>query len=183
MKMDSISKIKGFTLIELLIAVAIIAILAAIGLPNFLEAQTRAKVSRAKTDMRTIATALESYHTDNHAYPQAVLVPPDLRLLVLTSPIPYLSALPNDPFNTKRAFRGNVYNYGAMPIQIASRWLLASIGPDLKPDTDFALIEFYPGNQPGLFYGEVPTFYCMMYDATNGTVSHGDIYRANDFNP
>lgn len=60
---------KAFTLIELLIVVAIIAILAAIAVPNFLEAQTRAKVSRAKTDHRAYATALESYYVDNNAYP------------------------------------------------------------------------------------------------------------------
>lgn len=60
---------KAFTLIELLIVVAIIAILAAIAVPNFLEAQTRAKVSRAKSDMRTTATALESYYVDNNDYP------------------------------------------------------------------------------------------------------------------
>ena len=59
----------GFTLIELLIVVAIIAILAAIAVPNFLEAQVRAKVSRTKNDMRTYATALESYRVDNNAYP------------------------------------------------------------------------------------------------------------------
>jgi prepilin-type N-terminal cleavage/methylation domain-containing protein len=58
----------AFTLIELLIVVAIIAILAAIAVPNFLEAQTRAKVSRAKSDMRTLATALESYYVDNNNY-------------------------------------------------------------------------------------------------------------------
>jgi type II secretion system protein G len=59
----------GFTLIELLIVVAIIAILAAIAVPNFLEAQTRSKVSRTKADIRTSATALEAYRVDNNSYP------------------------------------------------------------------------------------------------------------------
>lgn len=59
----------GFTLIELLIVVAIIAILAAIAIPNFLQAQIRAKVSRAQAEMQTLATALESYEIDNNTYP------------------------------------------------------------------------------------------------------------------
>ena len=60
----------GFTLIELLVVVAIVAILAAIAVPNFLEAQVRSKVSRVKADMRTVATALESYAIDNNGkYP------------------------------------------------------------------------------------------------------------------
>ena len=62
-------KNKAFTLIELLIVVAIIAILAAIAVPNFLEAQTRSKVSRARADMRSAATALESYYIDYNVYP------------------------------------------------------------------------------------------------------------------
>lgn len=61
---------RGFTLIELLIVVAIIAILAAIAVPNFLEAQTRSKISRAKADMRSLATAIEAYSVDNNAYPK-----------------------------------------------------------------------------------------------------------------
>ena len=60
----------GFTLIELLIVVAIIAILAAIAVPNFLEAQIRAKVGRVKSDMRTVGIAIESYAIDyNGKYP------------------------------------------------------------------------------------------------------------------
>src|ERR1043165_4244953 len=62
----------AFTLIELLIVVAIIAILAAIAVPNFLEAQIRSKVSRARTDLRSMATALESYAVDNNKYPPAL---------------------------------------------------------------------------------------------------------------
>ena len=62
-------KRRGFTLIELLIVVAIIAILAAIAIPNFLAAQIRSKVSRSKGEMRNMATALESYYVDNNQYP------------------------------------------------------------------------------------------------------------------
>ena len=54
----------GFTLIELLIVVAIIGILAAIAVPNFMNAQIRAKISRALADLRGIRTALESYAVD-----------------------------------------------------------------------------------------------------------------------
>ena len=59
---------EGFTLIELLIVVAIIAILAAIAVPNFLAAQTRSKYSRVLGEFRTMRTAVESYAVDwNHA--------------------------------------------------------------------------------------------------------------------
>ena len=59
---------KGFTLIELLIVVAIIAILAAIAIPNFLAAQVRAKVSRVKGEFHSIAIGIESYYVDENTY-------------------------------------------------------------------------------------------------------------------
>lgn len=56
--------LRGFTLIELLIVIAIILILIAIALPNFLEAQIRAKVTRAAGNLRSVQTASMTHLTD-----------------------------------------------------------------------------------------------------------------------
>jgi type II secretion system protein G len=61
----------GFTLIELLIVIAIIGILAAIAIPNLLNAVQRGKQKRTMSDMRTLATAIEAYAVDQNAYPGA----------------------------------------------------------------------------------------------------------------
>jgi len=60
---------KGFTLIELLIVVAIIGIIAAIAIPNLLNAIDRGKQKRTMADMRSLGTAIESYAVDNSRYP------------------------------------------------------------------------------------------------------------------
>lgn len=122
-------RFKAFTLIELLIVVAIIAILAAIAVPNFLEAQVRAKVSRAKADMRSLATALESYRVDYNNYvptPNYYRFPPnqgtqtftlEARWSYLTTPISYMTSIIPDPFGDPEAagnsdWRGTPPNSG-----------------------------------------------------------------------
>ena len=114
---------RAFTLIELLIVVAIIAILAAIAVPNFLEAQTRSKVARVKADERTIATAIEAYTVDYNRPPLSYrfeTASKEYRDLTggandtssfarakrrarasLTTPVAYLSDWPLDPFADK----------------------------------------------------------------------------------
>ncbi len=62
---------KGFTLIELLIVVAIIGIIAAIAIPNLLNAIDRGKQKRTMADLRSVGTAVESYSIDNNVYPVA----------------------------------------------------------------------------------------------------------------
>ena len=106
LKLRALTLSHAFTLIELLIVVAIIAILAAIAVPNFLEAQTRAKVSRAKSDMRSLAVGLAAYGVDcNNVPPDGDDVDPintdlwDTRIGLrgLTTPVAYLSAIPLAP--------------------------------------------------------------------------------------
>ena len=62
-------KRKGFTLIELMVVIAIIIILAAIAIPNYLSMTARAKRSRVASDFAAIATSLETYKTDWGTYP------------------------------------------------------------------------------------------------------------------
>ena len=59
----------GFTLIELLIVIAIILILIAIALPNFLEAQIRARITKAKAELRSLNIAMQEYYLDWKVYP------------------------------------------------------------------------------------------------------------------
>ncbi|MFH1738694.1 MAG: prepilin-type N-terminal cleavage/methylation domain-containing protein [bacterium] len=91
----------GFTLIELLIVVAIIGILAAIAVPNFLNAQTRAKIARVYSDLKAQSTAMDQYYLDWNNYPPGNRPAP--RLVPLTTPVAYLTSCPRDPFNSIKA--------------------------------------------------------------------------------
>ena len=210
---------KGFTLIELLIVVAIIAILAAIAVPNFLEAQVRSKVSRSKADMRTLATAIESYRVDNNAGPSDggmgqvpglyrpyaggnVAADPRPNYSIgfeLTTPIAYLAsaAVLVDPFKSANIakyendpnlrgrqyynFNHIAYRYKLSPSTVKGaydvyyplfgEWVLMGAGPD-------KLVNNRPGDTVDQFSG-VASVRGHNYDATNGTISNGDIYRSH----
>ncbi len=188
----------GFTLIELLIVVAIISILAAIAVPNFLEAQTRAKVSRVHADARTIATGLESYAVDYSRYPPRQVAGPSTGFFlvgdvetraedmsVLTTPLQYLSSLPIDVFENRIAYPNAILDYWSAQIvsdlidDFTPRpptsqygWTVFSIGPDQL----FGYGDFQTGNYPEEDNIAGPHF-LLDYDPTNGTISVGNVYR------
>jgi prepilin-type N-terminal cleavage/methylation domain-containing protein len=68
-------KRKGFTLIELMIVIAIIIILAAIAIPNYLRMTDRARRARIAGDFTSLATSLEAYSVDWGAYPNIAFTP------------------------------------------------------------------------------------------------------------
>ena len=83
---------KGFTLIELMIVIAIIAILAAILIPNFLHARAESQTSACEGNLKQLATALEEYAVDNSG-----TYPASFANLVAANGGVYLKIVPNDP--------------------------------------------------------------------------------------
>ena len=63
------ARVSGFTLMEVMITVAIIAILAAVALPNYFDYVTRSKIVEAKTNLADMRTRLEQYFLDNRSFP------------------------------------------------------------------------------------------------------------------
>ena len=90
---------RAFTLIEMLIVIVVISILVGVLLPNFRGTQDEANTQRARAEMRTLATALESYYIHNsNAYPSA------LTSLTTASPR-IINRVPTDPFNGSTAYQ------------------------------------------------------------------------------
>jgi general secretion pathway protein G len=177
---------KGFTLIELLIVVAIIGILAAIAVPNFLNAQTRTKLSRVKADIRNIATAIEMYKMDNNEFPwyegqtnidrfHSI----SLRLIPLTTPVSYIGSVNiPDPFLGQIPAKGfddevsrYTYNYLNYKINPPDRkfdvWALGSFGPDQTTNKGL-MIELAIRNI-------IPKNAVLLYNPSNGLTSTGDL--------
>ena len=186
---------KAFTLIELLIVVAIIAILAAIAVPNFLEAQTRSKVSRAKADMRSVATSIESYRVDNNQYPPTG-GSIESRYAFLTSPVAYISSVPVDVFGTGQpgtfTYNSGYLGYYSYDFIVSyapeklwgwsftpSYWSQIMKGAQIgSPESkEWYLASAGPDKRVGLDVSNNPGYMAIPYDPTNGSVSPGDVQR------
>lgn len=175
----------AFTLIELLIVVAIIGILAAIALPNFLNAQIRAKVARAQSEERTLADAFESYNLDFGSYPPSESTSANGYggYRYLTTPVSYLHSSLEDPFTVKYV-NSRRNDYDTRYEFMITRWngRFGEYGSSRAPGLNMYNIECvgpdgFDHFQPTQAYPSHPVNF-EFYDPTNGIRSAGDILRA-----
>jgi prepilin-type N-terminal cleavage/methylation domain-containing protein len=197
---------KAFTLIELLIVIAIILILIAIALPNFLEAQLRAKVSKAKGDSRALMTAMVSYQVDYRQFPldfaewvnggnsprKSLNLAVGGRMCcwalftserltpgyVLTTPVKYLYPVPFDPFNTQAGW----FKVAKYPGELFSVYYMTDYSAKTFTTINVPVRRgkhaFLWSVGPSLIYdgGAQGASYTIEYSPTNGSTSAGGIW-------
>ncbi len=180
----------GFTLIELLIVVAIIGILAAIAVPNFLNAQIRAKISRVQSDQRSFAMAMDMYNLDTASYPWTDTLPHgnmplENRWVPLTTPIAYIAEFPYDPFGdhgkASKSTMANNCTYLTYDSWVAKPGMghygfLQNVAKGMGIKADPLRYAFVSQGPDGVAWG------CkggeLLYDASNGLNTPGEIVRA-----
>ncbi len=114
---------RGFTLVELLVVIVVLAVLAAIVLPKFMDSSKRSKESALRSDLKLLRNAIGLFYTDTGAYPKQLA-----DLAATSAPAkgydssgaevsinaadwhgPYLQEVPNDPIS------GTAFNYSTTP--------------------------------------------------------------------
>ncbi len=190
----------GFTLIELLIVVAIIGILAAIAVPNFLNAQQRARYAQVESNMKTLSTAMMTYQVDWGVLP---LHPPahltNIWNNALTTPVAYCASEPIDIYQSYKNSQSKMYSDPrARPVLHPEPFYTVSAGAygcaldqgipapgtandltlrfaDAPPLRQKALSQFKTGRYIVSIGPDLVHNYPGTYNISNGLISSGDI--------
>ncbi|MBI1388876.1 MAG: prepilin-type N-terminal cleavage/methylation domain-containing protein [bacterium] len=174
----SLNRRRAFSLIELLIAAAIIGILTAIAVPNYLQAQMRAKVSQTVESMRLLDQAAAMFRVDNNISPDHCDC--ETQNNWATTPIAYLSSRPIDPFQRKGGLVAQWPAYGfphyhEFDGDRGYLRVLLGMGYENTP-------EWSQGAGGGwVFYAIGPDLEWggKTYSTSNGLYSRGDLHRVS----
>ena len=160
----------GFTLIELMIVVAIIGILAAIAIPNFLRFQLKAKSSEGKTNIAAIRTAEESYFAEYGNYVSALPSPPGLEDNIKTD---FSHAVAGEGFDRVGwSPEGQVFFNYSVEIDADAAAFTAAAHADIDADADPQYWGYAKDGQLGPLDGKSHGAYgtCLRADLTAETV-------------
>ena len=168
----------GFTLIELLIVVAIIGILAAIAVPNFLNARLKATIARVYAEQRAVNEAYLMYKLDNQDWPPHLDGDPAQHRFV-TTPIAYLSTSIYDPFQQEGITDPKTLGWYKGQYHEEPGYQMLS---EFYGTRDPAAVRYAEENKNSAFFcrsvgPDMDRFSerTLPYDMTNGLVSHGTI--------